>query len=266
MNEALSHPTIFHEILDSKLPESDKSHARLSDEAQVLMMAGTLTTAWVLEVSSFHLIRSPALLRRLKAELHAAIPDADAAVALADVEPLPFLNAVIKETLRLTYGVAGRLARVADEELRLHDAATGRTWTIPAGTPVGMSNAQLHHDEAIFPGSREFRPERWLDAEGRLDMAMDKFLVSFTRGSRQCLGMPLSYAEMYLAMSKIWRRYGSQAGVKETGEEYEGVREEGDVGVFELFETGMVDVELYADSFLPLVKPGSHGIQVRVLD
>jgi cytochrome P450 len=240
--------------------------ARLSDEAQVLMMAGTLTTAWVLEVSTFYLIRQPAILRKLKAELRAAIPDPDADVPLANLEPLPYLNAVIKETLRLTYGVAGRLARIAEEELTLKDEKRGITWTIPPGIPVGMSNAQMHRDENIFPNSGEYRPERWLDGEGKLNLKMDKYLVSFTRGSRQCLGMPLSYAEMYLGMGRIWRRYGSVGGLKENGERYEGVRDEEDVGVWELYRTGLVDVELYADSFLPLVKPGSAGIRVRVLN
>jgi cytochrome P450 len=266
MNKDLSHPTIFHELLNSKLPENEKSVIRLSDEAQVLMMAGTLTTAWVLEVSTFYLIRKPELLRRLKEELQREIPDPDAVVPLAVLEQLTFLNAVIKETLRLTYGVAQRLARIADEPLHFTDRKSGRKWVIPPGTPIGMSNAQLHHDETIFPNSKDFIPERWLDRTGTsLDLAMDKYLLSFTRGSRQCLGMPLSYAEMYLSLTGMWGRYGSAGGVLETGERYEGVRFPGDVGVFALHETGLVDVQLYADSFLPLVKPGSKGIMLRVL-
>lgn len=228
------------------------------------MMAGTLTTAWVLEVSTFYLLRQPETLRKLKAELRAAIPDPDQLVPLATLEQLTYLNAVIKESVRLTYGVAGRLARIAEEPLHLTDKATGETWTIPPGIPVGMSNAQLHHDERNFPRSREFLPERWLDADGSLNLKLDKYLLSFTRGSRQCLGMPLAYAEMYLGMSGIWSRYGSKAGVTEAGESYEGVRDERDLGVFELYKTGLVDVELYADSFLPLVKPGSVGIRMKV--
>lgn len=77
--------------------------------------------------------------------------------------------------------------------------------------------------------------------------------------------MPLSYAEIYLGLSSIWNVYGSKGSVTETGERYEGVRFEGDIGVFELYETGMRDVELYAGAFLSLVHPDSKGIRVKVL-
>ena len=264
-NKTISHPTIFHEILNAKqLSEEDKSTVRLTDEAQVLMMAGTLTTAFVFEVATFYLIRKPEILRRLKAELREAIPDPSEMVPLSQLEQLTYLNAIIKETLRLTYGVAGRLARLADEPLIYTDKKTGKQWVIPPQAPIGMSNAQLHHDETIFPNSREYLPERWLNPDGTLNLKMDKYLMSFTRGSRQCLGMPLSYAEMYLGFSKIWNLYGSRGGSTERGEEYEGVYFEGDIGAWELYETGRKDVDLYADSFLPLVKPGGKGIRVKV--
>lgn len=269
-NKTISHPTIFHEILGAKqLSEEDKSAERLSDEAQVLMMAGTITSSFVFEVATFYLIRRPEILRKLKSELRQALPDPSEIVPLSQLEQLTYLNAVIKETLRLTYGVAGRLARLADEPLRYIDKETGKEWIVPPHTPIGMSNAQLHHDESIFPNSHEYKPERWLtpSSDGQtqtLNLKMDKHLLSFTRGSRQCLGMPLFYAEVYLGFSKIWNVYGSKGGVTDEGEHYEGVRFEGDVGVWELWETGRGDVELCADSFLPLVKPGSVGIRVRV--
>lgn len=265
-NRGLSHATVFHEILDSKLPEEEKSVRRLSDEAEVLVLAGTLTTALVLDLSTFYLLRKPKALRRLKTELRAAISVRDKANPIAALEHLPYLNAVIKESLRLTYGVAGRLARMPQEPLHFTNRSTGQEWIIPPGTPVGMSIAQLHHDETNFPNSHEWIPERWLNENGNLDPKLDKYLLSFTRGSRQCLGMHLGYSELYLVLSSIWTLYGSQAGVTEMGEKYEGVRFEGDIGVLDLYDTGMGDVELYGDSFLPLVKPGSHGIQLKVLD
>ncbi|KFY05415.1 hypothetical protein O988_00004 [Pseudogymnoascus sp. VKM F-3808] len=265
-NQDLSHATIFHEILSSKLPEPEKSIRRLSDEAEVLVLAGTLTTAWTLDLSTFHLLRTPSALSKLKAELRAAIPDPSQPTPLVVLEQLPYLNAVIKESLRLTYGVAGRLARTAEEPLFFTDRRTGREWVVPRGTPIGMSIAQLHHDESIFPDSHEWIPERWLDAEGELNGELDKYLLSFTRGSRQCLGMHLGYSELYLVISSLWTRYGSIKGETEKAVKYEGVRFEGDEGVLGLYDTWRGDVELYGDGFLPLVRPGSHGIRVQVLE
>ncbi|KFY69637.1 hypothetical protein V496_00043 [Pseudogymnoascus sp. VKM F-4515 (FW-2607)] len=259
----LSHATIFHQIIDSKMPEEEKSVRRLSDEAEVLVLAGTLTTALVLDLSTFYLLRKPRALRRLKTELISVRNEASPIVAL---EHLPYLNAVIKESLRLTYGVAGRLARMPQEPLHFTNRSTGQEWIIPPGTPVGMSIAQLHHDETNFPNSHEWIPERWLNEKGDLDPKLDKYLLSFTRGSRQCLGMHLGYSELYLVLNAIWTLYGSQAGVTEMGDKYEGVRFEGDIGLLDLYKTGKGDVKLHGGSFLPLVKPGSRGIQVKVLD
>jgi cytochrome P450 len=216
------------------------------------MMAGTLTTAWTLEVIMFWLIRQPETLRALKEELKTVMPEKDTKVPLPTLENLPYLTAVMKEGLRLTYGVSCRLARSCpDQTLEYKDPATGKVWSIPPGTPVGMTSVQLHHDESIFPDSKRFRPERWLDAakEGK---NLDRYMVSFTAGARQCLGRDLAFAELYLCLSMIWRKWGST-----------GYRDEGDEGVFELYETGLRDVEIEADHFLPFQQPGSKGIRVR---
>lgn len=45
----------------------------------------------------------------------------------------------------------------------------------------------MHHDETIFPQSHVFKPERWTDLAER--KRLEKFMVAFSRGSRQCIGM-----------------------------------------------------------------------------
>lgn len=61
------------------------------------------------------------------------------------------------------------------------------THWIPKQTPVGMSSVIMHHSEEIFPDSYNFVPERWLDLEER--KYLEKYMVSFSSGSRRCLGM-----------------------------------------------------------------------------
>ncbi|KAE8452045.1 hypothetical protein EG329_002210 [Mollisiaceae sp. DMI_Dod_QoI] len=244
------HPTIFHSILDSKLPEHEKRDIRLADDAQVLMMAGTLTTAWVLEVVMFWLIRQPDTLRKLKEELTAAIPDISTigTIPLPVLEQLPYLNAVMKEGFRLTYGVSCRLARLdPDNEIIFTDGE--KKYVIPPNTPVGLTSVQIHHNESIFPNSKLFSPERWLDGKNK---SIEKYMVSFTSGSRQCLGINLAHAELYLGLSAIWRQWGSLE-----------CRGMDDVGVFELWETGIRDVEIESDAFLPIQQPGTKGIRVK---
>jgi cytochrome P450 len=217
-----------------------------------MMQAGTLTVAWTLEVIMFWLCRQPETLKALKDELKTAMPEIDTTVSLTTLEGLPYLNAVIKEGLRLTYGVSCRLMRSCpNADMNYTDPNTGKVWVIPAGVPCGMSSVQIHHDESIFPESKRFHPERWLNAQAE-GKDLTKYLVSFTAGARICLGRDLAYAELYISMANIWRRWGST-----------GYRDEGDVGVFELYETGLRDVEMEADHFLPIQQPGTQGIRVR---
>ncbi|MCJ1389938.1 hypothetical protein MMC18_002796 [Xylographa bjoerkii] len=245
----LPHPVVFSELLESDLPDSEKTLAHLRDEANILMGAGTMTTAWTLSVATYHLLSNPTILSTLKAELRAALPSSSSPAPLSLLEQLPYLTAIIQEALRLSYGVSSRLARVSPSlPLVFTDSLTGKTWSIPPGTPVGMTSTLIHHDESIFPNAAVFDPQRWLK-----NPRLIRYMVSFSKGSRQCLGINLAYAELYLCLAAIWRRFGSEEA-----------RHEGDEGVLELFETGERDVAIAADTFIPSQAKGSKGVRVRV--
>lgn len=132
--------------------------------------------------------------------------------------------------------------KAPDETLIFNDGT--RDWAIPPGTPVSMSSALIHHDKSIFPQSKKFRPERWIE-----HLYLDRYLVSFSKET----GMNLAYAELFVAISKIFRAYGSKE-----------VRGEDDVGYLELFETTEDDMRIVKDLFIPLVKEGSKGVRIVV--
>jgi cytochrome P450 len=121
--------TIFHALLkDEHLPPAEKSFNRLKDEGEVLISAGTETTAKTLTTIAFYLLEQPDTLRRLKEELRQAMPDAWDSPPWVQLEPLPFLTAVIQEGLRLSYGVTNRLPRIATKEVLMYG-----NWKIPVG-------------------------------------------------------------------------------------------------------------------------------------
>lgn len=211
--------------------------------------AGTLTTSWTLSLATYYLLTKPSVLQKLKTELQAAIPDLSTPPPLATLENLPYLTAVVQEAIRLGYGASGRITSIApDETMTLNSG--GREWKIPAGTPASMTIMLLHHDENLFPDSRAFRPERWLE-----NPRLDRHLYSFGKGTRQCVGINLAYAELSLTLSKIFRVYGSR-----------GYRRVDDLGVLELFETDYRDVECVADMFIPKMWKGTKGVRIRVVD
>ena len=95
--EGKDNKTVFDEILDSSLPDSEKQLPRLLQESINIGVAGTETTAWALSVIQFHLLQpsNAPILHKLKSELQQALPDLNAPVYLKQVEPLPYLNALM---------------------------------------------------------------------------------------------------------------------------------------------------------------------------
>jgi cytochrome P450 len=242
-----NHRTIFYEIINSDLPLAEKSNARLAQDGQIVIIAGTLTTAWALCVAVFYLLSHPETLTKLKAELATAMKSSAEPISLASLERLPYLTGCVQESIRLSYGVSTRLQRIApDETLVFNDGK--KDFYIPPGTPVGMTSVLIHHDESIFPDSRRFLPERWIGHP-----YLDKYLLSFSKGTRQCIGVNLAYAEIYLGIARVFRGLGSVD-----------VRMPGDEGFLELFDTTKDDVEMTKDAFIPLVREGSKGVRVLV--
>ncbi len=252
-DQSLAHSVIFHQILQSNLPDSDKTVSHLSEEALAIIGAGTTTSARVLSVATYHLIANSRILTKLKAELKSAIPDPHASIPIEVLENLPYLVAVVQEALRLGDGVSTRLQRVSPEKptLFIDRSGSGKEYLIPPQTPVGMTSVLIHHDESIFRDARSFIPERWIE-----NPRLSRFLVAFSKGSRQCLGINLAYAEIYLCLAAIFRRFGSG------GED--GVRGDDDEGVLNLFETNLKDVEIAADLFTPATVAGSKGVRIKV--
>ncbi|KAL5328095.1 hypothetical protein ACEPPN_005803 [Leptodophora sp. 'Broadleaf-Isolate-01'] len=229
--------TIFHDIFSSNLPDSEKSPDILYQEGQTFIAAGTETTAWCLTVITFSLLSNPSIMSMLRAELKEA-----KASSGVELEKLPYLSAVIQEGLRLSFGVCARLPRIAPvESLVLRDGEM--VWRIPPNTPVSMSAGIQHLDPRIFPSPLEFQPSRWLNNKG-----LERYLVSFTKGSRQCAGINLAYAELYLCLNALFGRYGAESMDS--------------VAKLRLWETGKEDVELNHDLFIPGIKKGSKGVRV----
>lgn len=107
--------TIYHRLMDGDayrnktVPSADS----LYQEAQALVFAGSETVGATLMVGTFHLLQHPDKLQKFKAELLTAWPSLEGAEPkLRDLEKLPYLNAVIKESLRLSSGVVSGLLRV----------------------------------------------------------------------------------------------------------------------------------------------------------
>ena len=96
--------SLFRYIFDSDMPESERSDERLAKEAQVLLGGGTASTARTLTFISYYILANPHIHLRLKEELKDIMATYPQYVpSWADLEKLPYLQALIKEGLRWVY-------------------------------------------------------------------------------------------------------------------------------------------------------------------
>ncbi|KAF2269195.1 putative cytochrome P450 [Lojkania enalia] len=224
-------PVILNEIFESDaLPPSEKTFDRIFSEAYVVIQAGTETTGSTLAVLTYYLISNPSTYEELKVELNKAAKAAGSApgslLTCQMVEPLPFLQATIKEALRIGTSVFGRLPRRNPIAAITYTAPSGKTYVLPPGTSVSMSLTDLHWNKDIFPNPLEFNPSRWLEATPEKLRVMEKAFMPFGRGVRQCIGLELAKQELLLVAANLFWKFD-----------------------FELWNTTIEDVTPYHDFF-----------------
>ncbi|KAI1150238.1 cytochrome P450 [Nemania diffusa] len=192
---------LVHAIMTSKLPPSEKDVRRVFEDISTVLGAGTGTTAAALRLILVNLFTNAPLLQRLRDELaHAGLDSSASLPAIKALEQLPFLTSLLMEGLRLSPAIASRMTRLAPDRDIHYDR-----WTIPAGTPVGMTLILMHTDETIYPNAQKFEPDRWGDAQVR--RKLEKSFAPFSKGSRNCVGQHLAWAEMYLIVAVLALRY-----------------------------------------------------------
>ncbi|KAF7505016.1 hypothetical protein GJ744_001470 [Endocarpon pusillum] len=192
---------IVGSLADHTIPAEERTFDRMVDEGIVIIFAGTETTSRALSVTFFYLLSNESLLKRLRDELDTLPSTQDNAYSLTQLEALPFLAAVIQEGLRLSFGPVSRMPRVSP-----HDALQYKDYVIPPGTPVSQSAYFVHTDPSIYPDPHTFDPDRWIRA-AQEGVVLDKYIANFTKGRRQCLGINMSYTELYLTIARIVRSF-----------------------------------------------------------
>ena len=159
-------------------PMSDQE---LHDELVTLLVAGHETTATALAWTLERLVRHPAELERLTAEVEAGEDD--------------YLDAVIKETLRVR-----PVLNYAMRKLTRPMEVGG--YTVPAGATLGSSIHLIHRRPDIYSDPEEFRPERFLG-----DGAPDTYSwIPFGGGIRRCLGAAFATYEMKVVLRTVLER------------------------------------------------------------
>ncbi|KAH7031686.1 cytochrome P450 [Microdochium trichocladiopsis] len=227
--------TLFSVIGKSRIPGEEKTASRITQEGTEMLMA-SFTPGRSMMNGVYFLGAFPDVLTKLQAELAEAFSDPKVAMDFKTLSQLPYLNAVVKETLRAGFPISSRLPMIAHETMQFQE------WEIPAYTAMSVNHRGLLFDETVFPDPHAFKPERWLDTEHPIDAK--RYFVPFGKGSRGCPGREFATHLIRLMLARFAQRF-----------------------VFELADTDWDrDVKVVRESLLTASAHGSTGVKVVLLD
>ncbi len=159
----------------------------IRDELMTMLFGGHETTASTLAWEFYWLHYLPEVGQKFMAELN-SLPDKTDYNAILK---LPYLNAVVSETLRLN-PVLAFVGRQLTKSFELMG------YTFEAGTSLFPSIYLTHQREDIYPEPKQFKPERFLERQ----FSPYEYLP-FGGGNRRCLGYTFALFEMKLVLATI---------------------------------------------------------------
>ncbi|MER5554823.1 cytochrome P450 [Streptomyces sp. NPDC002793] len=168
---------------------------QISSEILTLAVAGTETIASVLSWALYEIARDGEIREQVLDELDSVLGESP--LSSEDLSRLPFLDRVIRETLRLHH-TGWLVTRRTVTETRLGE------WTVPAGTELAYCQHALHRDPAFFPDPLTFDPDRWLDDTQAAAFA--PAYLPFGAGKHKCIGDRFALTELVTAVATIVRR------------------------------------------------------------
>ncbi|XP_049397007.1 cytochrome P450 78A5-like [Solanum stenotomum] len=193
----------FHDFVDVLLDLEKENKLSDSDMIAVLwemIFRGTDTVAILLEWILARMVLHPDIQAKVQSEIDAVV-GTDRAVCDSDLPNLQYLQAIVKETLRVH--PPGPLLSWA--RLAIHDTSVGHHF-IPAGTTAMVNMWAITHDEKIWPQPEEFMPERFLEEDVAI-MGSDLRLAPFGSGRRVCPGKAMGLATVQLWLAQLLQEF-----------------------------------------------------------
>ncbi|KAK9129999.1 hypothetical protein Sjap_010486 [Stephania japonica] len=157
----------------------------------------TLTLSWAVSL----LLNNRHVLEKAKEELNKQIGK-DRHVEEGDIKNLPYLQAIVKETLRLYPAAPLSAAHEAMKD------CTIAGFHVPAGTRLYTNIWKLQRDPTIWPNPLEFKPERFLTTHAHVDFKGQHFeLIPFGSGRRICPGASFAISVLHLTLARLLHEF-----------------------------------------------------------
>ncbi|CZR69470.1 related to benzoate 4-monooxygenase cytochrome P450 [Phialocephala subalpina] len=195
----------LNDIIDNivatrKSEKNSETFTHLHVREEMSLIAGADTTSTTAAFTLLLLVHNQDKLKKLVEEIDSAFPSKTDSITFAKTQDLPYLNAVINESMRRMPIVAMGLARWTEKPSIISG------YEIPADTIVSPAIGQLMRDPRVWPDAEKFIPERWLEAYKGVE-ADKKAFYPFSSGSRICPGQQFALKELRLILVTLIRRY-----------------------------------------------------------
>ncbi|KAI2768408.1 benzoate 4-monooxygenase cytochrome P450 [Daldinia loculata] len=195
-------------LLDLHLEQPDKVSIRdLTAAIFINLTAGHDVLAITIRAIWYHLAQNPSVLSKLRAEIESASNEysTSSTIPFSVVAKLPYLNAVIQETLRVHPNTGTIIERKAPQEGAVIDG-----YHIPGGTTVGVNAWVLHYNKEVYgEDADQFRPERWIEVTEEKSLEMSRCLFSFGAGTHTCIGKNIAILMITKLVVEFYRRYNA---------------------------------------------------------
>ncbi|KAK7219651.1 hypothetical protein V2G26_007654 [Clonostachys chloroleuca] len=181
--------------------EKGLSKGEMVENAGILIIAGSETTATLLSGTTFHLLKNRESYDKLTKEIRSTF-QSEEEMTLLRVNELPFMIAALNEGFRMYPPVPIGLPRLAPSGGEFIDG-----YWIPEGTSVSVSQLSSYYSDRNFRDPQQFVPERWLpEGDPKYKSDAKSVLNPFSIGPRNCIGKNLAYAEMRLILARLlWK-------------------------------------------------------------
>ncbi|KAF0328285.1 Bifunctional cytochrome P450/NADPH--P450 reductase [Colletotrichum asianum] len=182
-----------------------KTGDKLSDDAimwnlHTFLIAGHDTTSGLLSFAFYFLLANPDKMAKARMEVD-SILKAGEPMTLKHLQKLPYLDAVLKETIRLHAPAPGFHVRpLKDGEV------LGGKYVVNKEDPIVIVLHQLHRDPTVWgDDAEEFRPER-MQRDGFNKLPPNSW-KPFGNGARACIGRAFAWQEALMAMAMLLQHF-----------------------------------------------------------
>ncbi|KAJ5415823.1 cytochrome P450 [Penicillium sp. CMV-2018d] len=197
---------------DRSAPPTAKA---LAEDGNVLILGGSDTTGNTLACVLHYLVANKSVYKKLQQQLDDIFPNRGRSYEYAEVRRLPYLDAILKETMRLKPAVPGGQPRVTPPE----GLQIGDTW-IPGDINVLVPQYALQRDDRFFHRAAEFLPERWLEQRGDLNLD-ERAYFPFQIGPRGCVGKEFAMMSMRIFITHIAMNFDIEFAPGEDGSKFD---------------------------------------------